>query len=164
MYLSVSSSPAHREDGFTLLEVIVAIAILGILLAIGAARFRGSDARAYSNDVKALVQQARFEAVKRNVPISVTWNAAADEFRTILPSDAGSPCSLGTVLATASHAGYRRVEVDPGFSDGQGIVWIPSGQARSCSMGAFSPTIARIADANQDYVVTVTLTGRVTIE
>ncbi len=159
--LRVDSS--RSSQGFTLLEALIAISIIGILLGIGIPRFAGSDARAYSNDVKALVQQARFEAVKRNVPIAVVWNASADEFRTVLGTVA-EPCVPGTVLATARHSEYRRVEVDPGFGDGQGIVWLPSGQARSCGLGAFSPTIARIADQNREFVVTVTLTGRVTIE
>lgn len=143
--------------------MLIALAILGTLLGIGVSRFGSSDARAYSNDIKALVQQARFEAVKRNVPIAVTWNGASDEFRTVM-GDPATPCTPIATLATAGHSNYRLAEVDPGFADGQGLVWLPSGQARSCGLGAFSPTIARVTDRSREFTVTVTLTGRVTIE
>src|SRR5690606_15290217 len=114
-------------------------------------------------DVRAIVQQARFEAVKRNVPVSVVWNAGNSEFRTVLGSS-GTPCLEGSVLATASHQPYRGVTVSSSFADGDGVVWLPSGQARSCGLGAFSPSIAQISDSSRSYTVTVTLTGRVIVD
>jgi len=152
---------SHR--GFSLIEMLIALAIIGILLAVGVSRFGSNSARAYTNDVKAIVQQARFEAVKRNVPVSVVWNSGSDEFRTVLGT-ASSPCTAGTILAIASHQQYRGVVVDSSFADGDGVVWLPSGQARSCGLGPFSPTIAEISDSSRSFTLTVTLTGRVTVE
>ena len=148
-----------------MIELLIVLAVLGVLLAIGISRFGTNSARAYSNDVKAIVQQARFEAVKRNVPIAVVWNAGNSEFRTVL-GDPSSPCApvANGVLATASHQPYRGVVVSSSFVDGDGVVWLPSGQARSCGLGPFTPSIATISDSGRSYSVTVTLTGRVTIE
>lgn len=163
---SCSTTPARAwYGGFTLLEVILVVAILGTFLAVGFVRFGGSDARAYANDVKALVQQARFEAIKRNTPVAVVWADAEEEYRTVL-GEPDTPCvsSSGVPLSVAEQTNYRLISVASGFVDGQGIVWLPSGQARSCSLGAFSPAIARISDKTREFVVTVSLTGRVTVQ
>lgn len=150
-------------SGFSTVELLIVLAVLGILLGLGVQRFGSNGARAYSNDVRSIVQQARFEAVKRNAPVAVIWNGSANEFRTILGSGV-TPCVPGSVLVTAAASRYRGVSVETEFLNGDGIVWLPSGQARSCSLGVFSPAIAEISDRNHQYNVTVTLTGRVTVE
>ena len=147
--------------GITLIEIIIAMSILGILLGIGAASFRPSESRLFANDVRALIQQARFEAVRRNEPVAVVWNEADAAFLTVRGSDA-QPCQPTIVLNRATATTYRRVEVDIEFDDG--LVWLPSGNARSCSYGAFSDVIAIISDNYGSRTVTVTLTGRVSIE
>lgn len=164
----ILSLPGDRRpsQGFSLIEMLIALSILGILIAIGAMSFGSQGARAYSNDVRALIQQARFEAVKLNTPIAVVWNQGEQEFRSLrYDSDSsGPPCEGPITISRANFKEYRGVVVEPGFDHGDGIVWIPSGQARSCSMGAFTPTIARVSDRQRSLEVTVSLTGRVTIE
>lgn len=150
----------HRL-GVTLIEVVIVLAMLGVLLSIGAASFRPSESRLYANDVRALIQQARFEAVRRNVPVAVVWDAADDAFLTVLGNDADR-CDASTVLNRATASTYRQVEVDIEFDDG--LVWLPSGTARSCNLGAFSDVIAVISDRFGSRTVTVSLTGRVTIQ
>ena len=160
---SPSTRARRTRGGFSLLELLMALSVLGVLAAIGVAAFPPQGARAYANDLRALIQQARFEAVKRSVPVAVVWSASDGEFQTRRGSDA-TPCAGATLVARASPVEYRRVTVDPGFVDGEGGVWLPSGQARSCALGPFSPTIATIRDDGASRVVTVTLTGRVTIQ
>jgi prepilin-type N-terminal cleavage/methylation domain-containing protein len=147
--------------GFSLIEIIVAMSILGILAAIGASAYRTPGARLYSNDVRALVQQARYEAIRQNAPVAVVWNPGLSAFQTVLGTLA-QPCQDATVLNTTAATRYPRVTVDVEFVDG--LVWLPSGQARNCSYGPFSAVIATIGDGRDERVVTVTLTGRVTIE
>ena len=151
----------RRRWGITVIEMMVALAVLGILLGIGATRFRAAEARLYANDVRALVQQARFEAVRRNAPIAVIWDESDSAFLTVRGSDA-QPCEPTEVINRASAETYRRVSVDIEFDDG--LVWLPSGSARSCGYGSFSEVIAIVADNYGSRRVTVTLTGRVTVE
>lgn len=160
--MAVLPSTSTRR-GLSLIEIIIGLAIIGILTGIGAVAFAPPGGRAYANDVRAIFQQARFEAVKRNVPVAVVWDAGSDEFRSVLGS-IGTPCDQTTVLTRASPREYARVTVASNFADGDGIVWLPSGQARSCGYGPFVQTIATIDDGRVEREVTVTLTGRVTIE
>jgi type IV fimbrial biogenesis protein FimT len=65
----------QREQGFTLIELMTAIAVLALLLAIAVPSFRdaalGSRLAAVANSLLASVQLARSEAIKRNVPITL---------------------------------------------------------------------------------------------
>lgn len=162
----IARANGRRTQGLTVVEILIAVGILGVLLAIGAMTFGSQGARAYANDVRALIQQARFESVKLNTPVAVVWNEGEQEFQSLRyePDSSGPPCEGSVTIARAIFKEYRHVVVEPGFVDGEGIVWIPSGQARSCSMGSFTPTIAVVSDGRQSLEVTVSLTGRVTIE
>lgn len=161
---SGGSGPRSRAlHGFTVIEALIGIAILAVLLGIGAMQLRTRSATAYARDLRSLVQQARFEAIKRNAPVAVIWNEEDSEFQTILgPQD--RPCEDAEVLFIASPERYRQLEITPGFDDGDGIVWLPSGQARACDLGVFSEHIAVLSDGSVVRTVTVSLTGRVTIE
>jgi prepilin-type N-terminal cleavage/methylation domain-containing protein len=82
-----------RQTGFTLLEVMIVIALLAVLVGIGAPSFgdflRNSRITGKANDLLAGLSLARTEAIKRHAPVSVcatddasaatpTCDAAAD--------------------------------------------------------------------------------------
>lgn len=151
------------QTGFSILELLVVLVVLGVLLGIGVTVVRPPAATVYSNDVRALIQQARFEAIKRNVPVAIRWDAEGMGFVAGLgPVD--DPCAIVDVVARAATDAYPRVVVDPGFPEGDGLVWLPSGQARACDYGTFVQTIAYVEDGRVEREITVTLTGRVTIQ
>ena len=152
----------RRTRGFTLLELILAIAVIAILASIGASRFVAPEARLYANDVRALVQQARYEAIKRNVPIAVLWNEGERAFQAVIGTSDLTPCDVQSTFNWARADKYRRVDVAV-QGDGR-LVFLPSGQARSCNFGSLAPVIATIDDGRLSLEVTVTLTGRVTTE
>ena len=169
-------SQVHARSGFSLLEVIIVIAILGILLAIVAWQFPSQSARAYANDVRAILLQGRYEAIKRNRPIAVLWSEANQEFFTVLSSAGGDdPCSTGTVLLRASSRDYARTSVtiqidrDGGLEaigdedDDVGVVWLPSGQARSCLFAVLPRTIATIADPRSTREISISVAGKVEV-
>ena len=161
--------------GVTLLELIVVIAVLSVMLSLAAWRLPRQDARAYSNDVRAILVQGRYEAIKRNALVAVVWDEAAREFFSVANNIAESqPCSSGgPVLLRASVTDYARTAVDVRVfdSDGNvvtgavaGVVWFPNGQARSCSKGLLSRTIATISDRSGSYDVTVSVAGKVEVQ
>ncbi len=154
---------ASQRSGVTLLEVLAVMGVLGVLLSIGALTLRTPGPQLFANDLRALVQQARHEAVKRNQPVAVLWDAQARRFVTSLPGGE-VVCEMGTELAERRLAEYPRLSIETTFVDGEGVVWLPSGHARSCAMGSFERAIATISDGSTTRTVTVTLTGRVEIE
>ena len=150
--------------GISVLELMVALAVLAVLAGIGAVNLRTPGPQLFANDLRALVQQARHEAVKRNEPVAVRWDAAGPRFVTTVPDDDAHPCRDGTVLAQRRLDEYPRLSITTTFVDGEGVVWLPSGHARSCQLLAFDRAIATIRDGSSERTVVVTLTGRVEIQ
>ena len=74
----VRESGLRSEVGLTILEMLVAVAVLGVLLSIGPLMLpRDSMAvRQEADSVSRLVEWARFEAVRRNAHVSVRVDAA----------------------------------------------------------------------------------------
>lgn len=84
-----------NRKGFSLMELLAVIAIIGIIAAIGTPQLLGmrarSSVRADARDVHSAYRQAQTEAVKRNVDACVELNSSsyqiqiADYFSTALP-------------------------------------------------------------------------------
>ncbi len=70
-----------HSRGVSVLEIILVVAVLGIMLAVGFPRLVTPAARMYANDVKAQLEQARYEAIKRNAPVAVVY-----DWRSTVPS------------------------------------------------------------------------------
>jgi type IV fimbrial biogenesis protein FimT len=69
----------HTQDGFTLIEAMIAISVLAILLAIAVPSFKdaslGSQLRASATDLAASAYLARSEALKRNAVVTLCMSA-----------------------------------------------------------------------------------------
>ena len=69
-----------RQSGFTLVEVLVAMAIMGILMAVAmpevASFLQTNKMKAAASDVFSGVQLARAEAVRRNLPVQFGLTAS----------------------------------------------------------------------------------------
>ena len=156
--------------GFTLLELLLTLSIMGILLAIGIPMLRPPAAYFFANDLKAMIQQARFEAIKRNTPVAVVWDSAGQSYTTRFDSantnfaNPATACTSisPTILSVKRTSEYRNVSVTTNMS-GSGVVWLPTGLNRSCSSGIGNSTTT-IRDGSASYKVIVSTTGRVKLE
>ncbi|GHG04438.1 pili assembly chaperone [Deinococcus piscis] len=76
----IQSLENHRQAGFSLIEVLVVMAILGILLSMGIVNYIRNVQAAEVRDAAALItsqlRQARAQAQKDSVDMKMSWNAA----------------------------------------------------------------------------------------
>lgn len=63
----------RHQSGITILELLIVVAILGILTAVGVVMFKPNHAKLAAQEFQAMMRQARFEAVRLTRPIEVTW-------------------------------------------------------------------------------------------
>ncbi len=75
------SSTTHRQSGLTVIEMMVTLAIAGVLLGIALPAFNGfmlqSNMEASANDFNLAVIYARSESIRRGSPVSVRAAASA---------------------------------------------------------------------------------------
>lgn len=91
------------ERGFTLVELMIGVVLVGVLLGIGAPSFRALIAeqrlRAVSTDLRLALNMARSEAVKRNrsVVLSPSAGGWGDGWGIANPDDPNNPAILNQV-------------------------------------------------------------------
>lgn len=159
-----ANSGLRTHHGLTLLEIVLVVAVLGILSTLAFVALRPPAARLYSTDVRTTIQQARFEAIKRNIPVAVVWDAASETFE--VRTDLGatptfqSACTSATVLRSKATAEYppSTVSAPANF----GIAWLPSGQGRTCTGASISNIV--ITDGRTTRTVSVSTSGSVTLQ
>lgn len=104
----------RREAGFTLIEVIVVFAILGLALALIVGYkppwSSGLGTRAAAGQLASALRLARSEAISRDVPVSVTIDVAAHRYRVGQEPDRQLPSTL--TMELLSVAGERRTAVE----------------------------------------------------
>lgn len=159
--------------GFTLLEMLIVIAIMGIFMALGVPMLRPPSSYLFANDLKAMIQQARFEAIKRNTPVAVAWNdndkaytTRFDEsnttfaaFSTLCTAPVNSGGSV-KIINTKRASDYRSVSVSTPTAP-NGIVWLPTGLARSCTGSGLSNRTITINDGRKPHYVVISSAGRI---
>ena len=95
--LRASASP--RETGVTIVELLVAIAIVGIAAAAAVPAFRANGARGAGAATEALTDEwrrARGDAVRRGVPVEVVLEATGAWVERTAPGDGSAPDTLRT--------------------------------------------------------------------
>lgn len=139
------------------------LAVLGILIAIAAPNLRASSSRIAANSIQATVQQARFEAIKRNRPVVVDLDVSNGNLTLSATVDAGSVACDGVLLIRAvAIADFGRTSF---AAENVPFVWLPNGQPRACGGGTIAgqPTFS-VVDAKAAFTVSVTIGGEVGIK
>lgn len=159
------------QRGFTLVELLVAIAVLSILVAIGVPTFNQvtltSKLRAYSNEIVASSSLARSEAIKRNAIVTMCVssdgvNCEADGWEEgwIIFQDADTD---GVVDSTETLI-QRQPPTDTGFQIVAAVDTLnfqPSGvgaTTTSLKVCRSSPSVGGV-----ERLVTISATGRTTV-
>lgn len=123
----------RRRQGTTVLELLVALAVVAILSSLGALGLRAPPARLAANGLQAAVQQARFDAIRANRPMVVEIDPNARAVRVSSAIDAAAvACDGATLVRAVTFSDDARVSVEAG---GFPFVWLPSGQPRTCDGG-----------------------------
>ncbi len=159
----------YAKRGISMVELLVAIAIIGILAVLIATRLRTPSVRAAANEFRAVLQQSRLESVKRNRPVSVVWDAVAEQFDvdvyTSGDTTSVASCSLAVTTAVQSLDldDFRAVGVVTTMTS-NGIIWLPGGLARDCDASALAASTTTFSDGTTSVAVTISSGGRVDIQ
>jgi Tfp pilus assembly protein FimT len=146
--------------------MLIVLAVLGILLALGLVFLRPASARLLSNDLKALLQTARYEAVRFQTPVAVVWSTTNQRFEMRLTENSntlGTVCTTGTVRQSKHLTDYPGATATGGVVS-SGIVWLPSGLVRQCDGTALTSGLTvTVADGRNSFQVQLSAAGRVMI-
>lgn len=144
---------SRRRSGLSLIELLVLLAVLGVLLALAAIQGRAIAQRASERSVVNTFQQAVWQGATL---------AAARGFRTELVRDGDAL----EVRRVSTGAMLRRFELDPGASlnlqDGQVVVFTPPGSIVVETLDALPDPIEIVA-AGTTYELEVSLIGEVRV-
>lgn len=151
------------QQGFSLIELMIAIALLGILLAIAVPSFTdavlGSKLRSYANNFLASTYLARGEAIKRNSVVKLCASSNGTSCTGSWEQGWIVQASDGTVIQRqpALSSGLKMTE-----SDGVGSIdFQPTG------VGATQATLtvcrAMPSAGDQERVISINSTGRASI-
>ena len=173
--MSITPVPTrpNRLRGFTLIELMVTIAVLAILLAVAVPSFKQSmmNARVSSqtNEFIASLKEARSEAARRGVSVGVRANSEDGTFAggwKVLVGDGATPPDESTVIVRVSEAlpsGIALVRTTADFTeytedDAGYVTFTARGRATASYFRVCSP-LPEVAGRG----ITLTPTGKVSV-
>ncbi len=161
----------QRQRGFTLIEMLITLGVIGILLGMVSFMLRVPSAQLYANDVQAVIRQARLQAIKYNKPVAITWNAATQAFTSRREADTvttaptvNSACTGTKTIATKATSEYGG-NLTVTATIGNGLVWLPSGLLTTCNGLPTSMMNIRITESrNVTRQLMISVAGEVSIQ
>lgn len=162
---SARRSRDRSRGGVTLVELLIVLAIVGILFSLGAFLVPPPSAAVFARDAQSLYQQARLEAVKRNRPVAVVWDADAGRLEARVDSASttvAAACTGDTVVRSLAPGDYGRLTITADFEH-DGAVWLPSTLMRGCAGVATELQTLTVASPRRTVNVDVSTTGEVNL-
>ncbi len=157
-------SDSKRTAGLSMLEIIITLGIIAILFGLIANAARPPFTTVFANDLAAVVQQSRYEAIQSNGPV-VLVHVANKGFEVRTPSNTNSPCSTtnAQLLRSLNFTGYGTVNVS---MNKQGIIWFPNGLVIACdgTQATVNISVFDAAGKNKTREITINSIGRVEIK
>ena len=166
-----------QDSGFSLLELLAVLAVVGILVTIATSTAAAPRPDTVAANIEAALQQARFEAVKRNRAVVFAWNPTAAQFESRVKSAAASAqatqscanesgdAALPTLDATENPRVIITTNLTAASGVLRGVVWQPNGLPRACSASSFAggtfTVTPRKAGAAPAEVVDISAAGRI---
>lgn len=157
----------QRQRGFTLIETLVALVIVGILLGMAGFMLRVPSAQLLANDVQSAIRQARLQAIKHNRPVAVIWDGATQQFTTRKAPDSTNTgtgaCNSTDIIARKSVSEYSgNPVVNTNISNG--LVWLPSGLLSTCNGIPNASMSITITARNVTRQLSISTAGEVSIQ
>lgn len=157
--INLKQQPYYKDQGFTLVELVISLVIIGILAAVAIPNFQdallSSRLRANANKLVSSIYLARGEAIKRNTII------------TLCASSNGTSCAGGWENGWVVLSGTTLISAQNSISSGFKII-----EASGLTSLSFQPTSIGSTQATlkvcrltpsvgaQERVVTISATGR----
>jgi len=153
---------AHTR-GFTLVEALLVLAVLGVLAGLGVVTARPALEMRAARAVRALLLHARVEAMWTGAPVAVVElpggaGLAARASGAVPVCDSG-----GRTLATVRLRDFPGVTLARGLRSG-GLYWLPSGSGRDCDGGGVISGTLELRGPFGSAAVVVSSLGRVRVE
>jgi prepilin-type N-terminal cleavage/methylation domain-containing protein len=123
-----------KRQGFTVIELVITLAIASILMGIAGMSLRPPAERTAANAVQSFIQQARFDSIKSNRPVVISYDSASRVLQASRTDTSTSTAcgNAGEAMRTLQLGEYRGVgSPNTNFS----VLWLPSGQPRACPAG-----------------------------
>jgi type IV fimbrial biogenesis protein FimT len=165
-WTNVLNSIKKSAEGFTLIEIMVAVAIMGILLSVAAPNFRAwilnSQIHAAAESVQTGLQRARAEAVKRNRTVEFVL-LGGNSWAVLNPTDLSKleqnseSAQLKTVLSTPAPVNATRVAFGV---TGLPLAISPTDGSPMITQIDFDSTVLNAAES-KELRVTIDFSGRI---